>query len=202
MGGHLGALAGKDPVTENLGGPFQTAMAQLGKVQLVGMQQTALLSGELSSVYGEALMRLMLAAQPLHSLKIDINIAEAAFQDGIAEARRANQERQSLQESGKPDAARLQALQVSFDQAQESFQVALEEKSAKWKEFNALQPTFMRAVFAELQVVAPAQAKLMDAMRQEIGLPSDLDFMLERTRVAQDRMKAAADALMAGLSTG
>lgn len=202
VGGHLGALAGKDPVTENLGGPLQTAIAQLGKVQLVGKPQTALFAGELSSLYGEALMRLMLAAKPLHDLKIDINIAEAAFQEGIAEARRANQARQSIRESGKPDVARMRELQLSFNHAQEAYQAALDEKSTKWDEFNALQPRFMQAVFAELEAIAPAQAKLMDAMRQEIGLPSDLDFMLERTRAAQLRMKAAADELITGLSAG
>lgn len=202
VGGHLGALAGKDPVTENLGGPLQTAIAQLGKVQLVGKPQTALFAGELSSLYGEALIRLMLAAKPLHDLKIDINIAEAAFQEGIAEARRANQARQSIRESGKPDVARMRELQLSFNHAQEAYQAALDEKSAKWDEFNALQPRFMQAVFAELEAIAPAQAKLMDAMRQEIGLPSDLDFMLERTRATQLRMKAAADELITGLSAG
>lgn len=199
VGGHLGALAGKDPATENLGGPLQTAVAQLGKVQLVGVQQTALLASELSNLYGEALIRLMLAAKPLHDLKIDINIADTAFQEGISEARRANQERQILRESGKPDAARMLALQLSFDHAQEAYQAALQEKSTKWDTYNSLQPRFMQAVFAELEAIAPAQAKLMNAMRQEIGLPSDLDFMLERTRAAQIRMKVAAEALVAGL---
>ncbi len=200
VGGHLGALAGKDPVAENLGGPLQTAIAQLGKVQLVGKPQTALLAGELSSLYGEALIRLMLAAKPLHDLKIDINVAEAAFQGGIAEARRANLARQSIRESGKPDVTRMRELQLSFNHAHGAYQTALDEKSVKWGEFNALQPHFMQAVFAELEAIAPAQAKLMDAMRQEIGLPSDLDFMLERTRAAQLRMKAATDELITGLS--
>lgn len=200
VGGHLGALAGKDPVAENLGGPLQAAMSQLGKVQLVGMQQTALLAGELSSLYGEALFRLLLAAKPMHELKIDINIADKAFQEHMVEAQRANRELRALNESGKPDAARAQALQQSFEHAQQQYESALEERSAAWDAFNALQEPFMQAVFVELKNIGPAQAKLMDAMRQEIGLPSDLDFMLERLESSQVRMRESANALLTELT--
>ncbi|MGE8232697.1 MAG: hypothetical protein ACN6OR_04880 [Stenotrophomonas sp.] len=200
VGGQLGALAGKDPVAENLGTPLQAAMSQLGKVQLVGSQQTALLAGDLSSLYGEALFRLMLAAKPLHDLKIDISLADKSFQDGIAEAQRVNQERQRIRESGKPDAPRMSALQDSFNLAKETYQAAAAQRSASWDEFNSLQPKFMQVVFGELQAIAPAQARLMDAMRQEIGLPSDLDFMLERVSVTQSRMHEAADELVRGLA--
>ena len=199
VGGHLGALAAKDPVAENLGAPLQAAMSQLGKVQLVGSQQTALLAGDLSSLYGEALFRLMLAAKPLHDLKIDIGLADKSFQEGIAEAQRVNQERQRVRESGKQDAPRMNALQDSFNHAKETYQAAAAQRSANWDEFNSLQPQFMQAVFEELQAIAPAQARLMDAMRQEIGLPSDLDFMLERVSVTQSRMHEAADTLVRGL---
>ena len=66
---HLGALPGKDPVNDNLAGPLQGLMAQLGKVQLIGTQQTALLAGELANLYGESLFRLISAAKPMHELK-------------------------------------------------------------------------------------------------------------------------------------
>ncbi|HID8536268.1 hypothetical protein [Stenotrophomonas sp. CC120223-11] len=201
VGGHLGALAGKDPVSENLGAPLQAAMSQLGRVQLVGSQQTALLAGDLSCLYGEALFRLMLAAKPLHDLKIDISLADKSFQDGIAEAQRVNQEMQIVRESGKQDAPRMKALQDSFNHAKQTYQAAAAQRSASWEEFNSLQPQFMQAVFGELQAMASAQARLMDAMRQEIGLPSDLDFMLKRVRATQSRMHEAADALVRGLGT-
>lgn len=200
VGGHLGALAAKDPVAENLGAPLQAAMSQLGKVQLIGSQQTAFLAGDLSCLYGEALFRLMLAAKPLHDLNIDISLADKSFQDGITEAQRVNQEKQRIRESGIQDAPRMNALQDSFNHAEETYQAAAAQQSASWDEFNSLQPQFMQAVFGELQAIAPAQARLMDAMRQEIGLPSDLDFMLERVSATQSRMHEAAEALVRGLS--
>jgi hypothetical protein len=200
VGGHLGSLAGKDPVAENLGAPLQAAMSQLGKVQLVGMQQTALLAGELSSLYGKALFQLLLAAKPMHDLKIDINLADKAFQEHMAEAQRVNRELRALNESGRPDDARAQALQKSFEHNQQQYQSAMEERSAAWDSFNALQGPFMQAVFAELKHIGPAQAKLMDAMRQEIGLPSDLDFMLERLESSQARMRESAEALLTELA--
>ena len=95
----------------------------------------------------------------------------------------------------------MKALQDSFNHAKQTYQAAAAQRSASWEEFNSLQPQLMQAVFGELQAMASAQARLMDAMRQEIGLPSDLDFMLKRVRATQSRMHEAADALVRGLGT-
>jgi hypothetical protein len=200
VSGHLGALAGKDPVTENLGAPLQGVMSQLGKVQLVGAQQTALLAGELSSLYGESLFRLLLAAKPMHELKIDINISDKAFHEQMAEAQRINQEIRLINESGDPNRDRLQALQSSFDHFQQQYEDSLAKRSAAWDSFNALQQPFMAAIFAELKIIGPAQANLMAAMREEIGLISDPEFMLERLEATQQRMRDAADNLLAQLA--
>lgn len=193
---HLGALAGKDPVTENLGAPLQDVMSQLGKVQLVGAQQTALLAGEVSSLYGEALFRLMLAAKPMHDLKIDIDIADKTFREHMSEAQRVSREILAINESGKPDRDRLRALQNSFGHFQQQKQVSLEERAGASEAFNVLQKPFVQAVFGELKLIAPAQAKLMAAMREEIGLASDLEFMLERLEGTQARMRNAAGHLL------
>lgn len=200
VSGHLGALAGKDPVAENLGTPLQGAMSQLGKIQLVGTQQTALLAGELSSLYGESLFRLLLAAKPMHDLTIDINIADKAFRDQMAEAQRINQEIRSINESGSPNRDRLRALQTSFSHFQQQYEESSANSSAAWDSFNSLQRPFMDAVFAELKIIGPAQAKLMAAMREEIGLTSDPEFMLERLEATQERMRNAADNLLTQLA--
>lgn len=196
VSGHLGSLAGKDPVTENLGGPLQALMAQLGKVQLVASQQTALFAAELSSLYGESLFRLMIAAKPMHELKIDIGIADKAFQEQMGQAQRVNQEMFALRESGNADKKRIDALQASFDHFRQQYQTSLAERSDAWDAYNALQKPFMEAVFSELQVIGPAQAKLMAAMREEIGLTSDPDFMLERLEATQLRMRSAVDGVL------
>ena len=196
VSGHLGALAGKDPVSENLGEPLQAAMAQLGKVQLVGSQQTALLAGQLSNLYGESLFRLMLAAKPMHQLKTNIGLADKAFEGHVAEAQRANREIRAMNESGKPDPSRFKALRASAEFAREQFEAAGEARTSAWESFNALQKPFMQAVFSELNLLGPAQAKLMAAMREEIGLTADLNFMLERFEQTQKRMHGAADGLL------
>lgn len=200
-GGHLGALAGKDPVKDNLGEPFQRVIGQLSKVQLVGLQQTALLAGELSSLYGEALFRLMLAAKPLHQFKVDIDLANASYQEHMGEAQRVIRERRLMLESGQLDDARFEALGRTFEHAQEQYEEARRERDEAWDSYNRQQPAFMQSVFQELKLIGPAQAKLLDAMRQELGLASDLEFMLQRVQSAQDRMSSAADTLLSGLGT-
>lgn len=199
VSGHLGALAGKDPVGENLGAPLQAAMAQLGKVQLIGSQRTALLAGELSNLYGESLFRLMLAATPMHQLKIDIGIADRAFNEHMAEAQRAHREIRAMNESGKPDPANFKALRASGEFAREQYEATGETRSNAWDSFNSLQKPFMQAVYSELSLLGPAQAKLMAAMREEIGLTADLNFILERFEQTQKRMQSAVDGLLSQL---
>lgn len=200
VSGHLGSLAGKDPVAENLAGPLQQAMSQLGKVQLVGDQQTAILAGELASQIGESLFRLIAAAQPLHTLKIDIEIAEKNFHECMREAQRVNNEMRALNESGKSDPAKFRALQTSFDFARQQYECAGGERDAGWKQFNGLQPSFLAAASAELKLIAPAQAKLMAAMRGEIGLTADLEFMLDRIERNHERMRAATNKLLVDIT--
>lgn len=200
VGGHLGALAGKDPITENLAEPLQAALAQLGKIQLVGAQQTALLAGELSSLYGESLFRLVLAAIPMHDLKIEISFADQTYQRQAAESDRSTHEIRAIHESSETHLERLRALQASLYYARKQCESALQQRSQAWDSFNALQRPFMQAVMDELKLLGPAQAKLMDAMRQEIGLTSDLDFMLQLVDATQSRMRSAVDAVFAELA--
>lgn len=198
---HLGSLAGKDPVTENLGGPLQSAMAQLAKVQLVGNEQTAIFAGELSSQFGDSLFRLILAAKPMHDLKIDINVANHAAQEQLAEAQRANREMRALNETDGATPAKMRALQSSFEHAMQQFDEAGKKRDTAWEQFNSLQKPFMHAAFEELKLISPAQAKLMAAMREEMGLSSDLDFMLRRVEDAQLRMRDAADKFLAAFES-
>lgn len=118
----------------------------------------------------------------------------------MAEAQRVNREMRSLNESGEANPVRFAALQASFEHAQQQYQAAGEERSSGWEELNSLQKTFMQAVFKELQLIGPAQAKLMAAMREEIGLTSDLDFLLKRIESTQIRMREAADKLLSELA--
>ncbi len=198
---HLGTLAAKNPATENLSAPLQGLMSQLGKVQLIGTQQTALLAGELSNLYGESLFRLILAAKPMHELKIDIEISDNAFQESMAQAQRVISERRALLESGNADHKKLASLQASLDLFTERYEESLEKRSQAWDDYNCLQKPFLNAVLAELQVVGPAQAVLMAAMRDEIGLTSDSDFMLERLKETQRRVGAAADSVLDSLES-
>ncbi|MFC3552509.1 hypothetical protein ACFOLC_16030 [Lysobacter cavernae] len=198
-GGHLGSLAGKDPTTEDLGGPLQEAMAELAKVQVVGSRETAALAAEMTAIYGEALFNLVAAAKPLHDLKIDIKISGDLYDQEFVHAKRVISEITALNESGTPNPAKMAALQRSFENYRQSYTQHSEERNAAWESYNAHNKPFLQAVFKELTKISPAQIKLLSAVRAEIGLDTDVSELNRRMEENQARMEKATADLLAHL---
>ena len=198
-GAHLGSLAGKDPTTEDLTGPLQSAIAGLAKAQLIGSRETAALASELTALYCETLFKLIAAAQPLHDLKIDIKIAGDMYDQQLAQAKRVTAEMTAMNESGKPDPARMAALQRSFDHYRESYTDYAEERNAAWDSYNSHNMLFVKATFQEIQRIAPVQIRLASAVRSEIGLDTDAAELLQRLEDNRVRMEQATEALFANL---
>jgi hypothetical protein len=195
--GHLGSLAGKDPTTGDLGGPLQAAIAELAKAQLVGTRETAALASELSTLYGEALIHLIVAAKPMHELKSDINISSDMYDQEYAQARRVIAEITALNESGAPNLAKMAALQRSFEIYQSNYARYSGKRNTAWEKYNALNKSFLQSIIQELGKISPIQINLMCAMRTEIGLDTDASELLRRMDANQARMaQATADLLV------
>lgn len=145
-GGHLGSLAGKDPTTADLGGPLQAAMAELAKAQLVGSRETAALAAEMAAIYGEALFNLMVAAKPMHDLKIDIRIFGEMYDQELAQAKRVLTEITTLNESGAPNPNRMAALQRSFDNFRQNYTKHSSDRDTAWENYNSQNKSFFQAV--------------------------------------------------------
>ncbi len=198
-GGHLGSLAGKDPTTADLVGPLQGAMEELAKVQLVGTNETAALASEMTSIYGEALFKLIAAAKPLHDLKIDIKISGDLYDQEFVQAKRVISEITALNESGAPNPDRSAALQRSFENYRQSYTKYSGERDTAWKLYNVHNKSFIQAVFAELGKIAPTQIKLLGAVRSEIGLDTNVVELNRRMDATQARMEKAIADLLAHL---
>lgn len=198
--GHLGSLAGKDPTSGDFGEPLQSAISELAKAQLIGTRETSAIAGELATTYGEVLMRLIMAAKPLHETKTDIKIASEMYDQQYAQAMRVLGEITSENESGTPDPTRMAALNLSFDRYRAHYTKYSEERNAAWDSYNAQQRGFATTVLEEIKRIAPLTSRLTLAIRSEIGLDTDFSELKRRLDESQVRATAAIDELLEKLS--
>ena len=190
--GHLGSLAAKDPTDGNFGEPLQAAIAELSKVQLIGSREAAAAAAELTALYGEALLRLVGIAKPMHEAKIDIRIADDLYQQSFSQGQRVLAEITAENESGAPNQTRLASLFQSFENYREQYSSQSEERNAAWEKYNANHQHFARAVLEETKRLGPAQINLTCAIRSEAGLDTDAS---ELRRRLEDNYKRASHAI-------
>ncbi|UHQ18818.1 hypothetical protein LVB87_11560 [Lysobacter sp. KIS68-7] len=195
-GAHLGSLAAKDPTSADLSGPLQGTMAALAKVQLIGERESSALASQLAGIYGQALFNLLAAAQPMHDLKIDINVANNMYEQQLAQAQRALAEITAENESGDPNPARMKVLRHNFEHYREAYEKYGEDRNSSWEAYNALQKVFMRATMAETTRIGEMQVRLTAAFRNEIGLDADLAALLLSAKASQAQMAKAADEML------
>lgn len=201
MQGHLGALASKDPTSSDFAAPIQAVTAQLSKVQLVGGPEAMKHASELTALYTESLFDLMLAAQPLHNLRTDINLADQFYNQFLQEAQRVTKDITSLNETGRQDPERMAALQHSLKGFQELYANYSEERNQAWESYNSSQAQFFAAVKEQILRIAPVQAQLLAALKNEIGVPTEASELLAQIESNQQRMEQAANKLLSGLSS-
>jgi len=171
---YLGKAARIDPAKENFADGFADFFAASAKAQLIAQPQTARLLTELTARYGEMVMRLVGAAMPVHDANINVRLATEQIDNYRADANRSLQELRQLGESGVPDAARFQALQLSIDQHMKMADKVCASRDAYWKEQAAAHRQFQTAMFAEMRDLGPIQSKTMAALRKELGLLSEI----------------------------
>lgn len=198
-GGHFGSLAGKDPTSADFAGPLQMVMSELAKAQLVGSRETAALAADMTAIYGEALVCLLVAAKPMHELKIVIKMSGDMYDQELAQAKRVLSEISVLNESGASNPAKMAALQRAIESYQQSSTQYSEERDAAWKSYHLHNKAFLQAVFKELRKITPAQIRLLSAVRAEIGLDTDVSELNRRMEANQARMERAATDLFAHL---
>src|SRR3546814_4540420 len=134
---YFGSVTNMHPVKENLGDGLKDILSTSAKVQLVSEPETTQLLGELTTRYGEIFLTLISKVQAVHSLKIDIDIANDFYEQSQAEVSRTLSEIRQINESGRPDPVRYAALERSFENAQESAKKYAEERDRKSTRLNS-----------------------------------------------------------------
>ncbi|GAB3310482.1 hypothetical protein GCM10027564_15620 [Luteimonas notoginsengisoli] len=200
MQGHLGSLSSKDPTSPDFGAPVQGANTQLAKVQLVGSDEVMKHASELQALYTESLFALMIAAKPLHELRTDIALADQFYNRYLKEAERVTGEITAMNETGRPDPAANMALQRSFDSFREQYTNYANERSEAWESYSSSQSGFVQVVTDQVARVAPTQAKLMAALKNEIGVKTDVAVLLTQLEKNQVRMESGLKEVLARFS--
>jgi hypothetical protein len=200
MQGHLGSLSSKDPTSPDFGAPVQAANTQLAKVQLVGSDEVMKHASELQALYTESLFALMIAAKPLHELRTDIALADQFYNRYLKEAERVTGEITAMNETGRPDPAANIALQRSFDSFREQYTNYANERSEAWESYSSSQSGFVQVVTDQVARVAPTQAKLMAALKNEIGVKTDVAVLLTQLEKNQVRMESGLKEVLARFS--
>lgn len=188
MQGHLGALSEKDPASPEFAAPVQAANTQLAKVQLVGGNEVMKNASELQALYTESLFALMIAAKPLHELRTAIKLADQYYNQYLQEAQRVLNDITALNETGQPDPTKMAALKRSFDSFRTQYTNYANERSEFWDKYNNSQGEFVGAVKDQIARVAPTQARLMAALKNEIGIETDVSVLLSQIEANQARM--------------
>lgn len=199
--GYLGSLAAKDPTEGDFGEPLQAAIAELTKVQLIGSREASAAAAELTALYGEALLRLIGIAKPMHEAKIDIKISDDLYQQSFAQGQRVLAEITAENESGAPDQIRLDSLFQSFEHYREQYSSQADERNAAWECYNTKHQDFARAVLEETKRLGPVQIKLTCAIREESGLDTDASELKRRLEDNYERASHAIDELLRKLET-
>src|SRR3546814_13311165 len=119
VGSYFGSLPQLHPVKDNRGDGLKDFLSTSAKVQLVSEPETTQLVGELTTRYGEIFLTLISKVQAVHSLKIDIDIANDFYEQSQAEVRRTLSEIRQINESGSPDPERTQDLERSIEKEPE-----------------------------------------------------------------------------------
>ncbi|AVQ05315.1 TPA: hypothetical protein HH295_17770 [Xanthomonas vasicola pv. zeae] len=132
----------------------------------------------------------------MYELKSEIAIADQLYNQNMQEVQRINIEMRAQNESGHPDSARMAALQRSFEHFRGQCNMRRQERDQAWEKYNALNLQFVRVVKGQVEQLEPAQARLMAALKNEIGVPTDVKFLLDQIEARQLRVETAVEGIL------
>lgn len=187
---YLGKIPQVDPAKENIADGLSGFFGASMKLQLVAEPATAKLANELTARYSEMLFALLAKASPVHTLQAEIKIASEFYEQKCAEASRALAEMTQLNESGRVDQLRFEALQRSLEYSQQAAIRIAEERAKNFEARDVAMREYTIALLKEMRSVGPLQMRLAAAIRSELSLatdPSDFDAQAQANFERIDR---------------
>ena len=198
----LGKISQIDPAKENIGDGFSGLFAACAKAQLIAQPEASKLLGELIMAYGQLIMRLIGHVMPVHDLNRKIRLASDFLERNQAEARRVLDEIKLANESGAMTPARFEALDRSFQHAQEMAESFSAQRDDLWVQHGPANREFNVALLGEMRAIGPIQARTMAALRSELGLETDMVGYMQRMEENMARIDEQLQVAMGKMSEG
>lgn len=199
---YLGSLAQIDLTKTNAAEGMQGFFGAAAKLQLVAEPRTALLVNQLVADYAELLLKLMASLLPLQSLRSDIAICNALYEQAHLEVKRILAEMSKFNESAQTNGAIFAALQRAFDFQQSQSQLYASERSEHWENFNKLNVEFCRSLIPEIQRLGELQIPVLIEIRRDLGLTGNLDTFRVQMQANAERMKNQLENLLKVIQSG
>ncbi len=198
----LSTLVHRDISKLDINSELQEITASIAKLKLVAEHNTTILAGELTVAFVALFLRLLPRLVPVQDAMSDIEIHNSTHAHWADEVSRVQREIQRFKEEGRQDGAVYKYLtgmsQFNSIQAKKSADagaLAYKVHAEKLGEFNAF-------LLPEMKGLAKEQLKVMVAMREELGIVSDVAELQRQLERQWAVMEAGYSDVMRDLKVG
>ena len=196
----LGSLPQADLSKTNLADECQGFFIAAAKVQLVSEPKTASVAGELATMYGELILKVLAKIMPLQSLRSDIAIRDAHYNRTQSEISRILAAMTQFNESKQSDANVFQALNRSFEFHQGQAVTFATERAALWEQHNSLHFAFVRYLLIEMKQLGQHQVQVMVEIRRELELDTNAAHFSHQMEMQWKRLSEQVDTFLEALA--
>lgn len=197
---YLASLPQSVASSSNIAEKLQEFMASMAKLQLVTEPKTALKISELTSAYGELTINLILRLKPLQDAKTDIDIGTKLYEKSQLEIARLQREISNHTESARSDHNVFSALNESYRFNMRNADTYTNKIESAWKEFNKSLLLFNSYLFGEMMNISDLQMPVLIAIREDLGLTSNLKEFSEQMKNQQQKISLALTKAMEEIS--
>lgn len=193
---YLASLPQMDLTKINAGEGLTNFGAAVAKLQLIAEPETVRLITELYGKLGQLFFRLLIQAEPIHSLKSDIDIADGFYKRHDSEVQRILSAMTQYNESASTNIEVFQGLDRSFKFHSEQRQKYAEDRNIAWEKVHPLQREFLKTYATELKATSELQVHTMVAMRGELDVGGDIAMFTTLMNKQWESVNAQLDSLL------
>ncbi|NHN70604.1 hypothetical protein G7W60_22445 [Pseudomonas fluorescens] len=153
---------------------LQAITACIAKIKLVAEPETAKLASQLGVLFGVTLLKILSRLGPISEAKTSIEINNEGYIQTNSEALRLKHEINKFYESAMDDMGKLHHLQSSHEFALNKSQEYADARAEAYRSFNSSLLEFNQFMLPDMKELSSLQLKVMVALRNDLGIPSDL----------------------------
>lgn len=192
---YFGSIPHKDFNDQNVSVGLSGLYIAAAKLALVAPPGTQEAVDTLGVEYWELTQKVMLRLPPMQLLKAEINLCSTMYDQTMAEVKRIINSMNHLRESGSVDERAMYGLKSSFDFLSEQAAEQAKKRSDANFRFNKLCDDYNKELMSDMMPLALLQAKVVIAIRQDLGIETDVPRMMAHTKQQWSKVSAAVEEL-------